>query len=73
MVLQFLLFVDQFLKSLLDDSGFIVLNKLKELLIKIYMDTWHCRGIKLCGYINMYILKNICCRIKTFIYVYIYI
>ena len=72
MVLQFLLFVDQFLKSPLDDSGFIVLNKLKKLLIKIYMDTWHCRGMKLYGYINMYTLNNICYRIGTFIYVYIY-
>ena len=47
MILQLLLFFDQFLKSLLDDFGFVVLNKLKELLIKIDMYTWHCRGIKL--------------------------
>ena len=73
MILQLLLFFDEFLKSLLDDLGFVVLNKLKELLIKIYMYAWHCRGMKLYGYINIYTLKGICYRIITFIYVYIYI
>lgn len=63
----------KFIEGPLDNFGFVVFDKLEELLIKIYMYTWHCGNMKLCDYINIYILKNIYCRIQTFIYVCDYI